>query len=268
MPTAPTPEPRRRRVKVVDEIIETLRQDIVTRKLPHGKRLPTEKELSERFGVSQPTVREAIRALETLGLIEVLHGSGSYVRSQGDYALASALQTLLQLEGVGIMEVLEVRQLLGRRSVECAAERATADDLDVIEAAGARFGQPSGFGDVDAVIAAVIDWQRAVSAASHNAILQSLEAFMLALLNEVQVKSLATRGVKFWRARAIEFQPHRIAVLAGIRSGEAAQARAAMDRYFDAQRDRFERDETLRSIDLSSPKLVSMVSDMVRQSKE
>ena len=46
--------PRVRRVKVVDEIIETMRQDIVTRRLRHGERLPSEKELSERFGVSQP----------------------------------------------------------------------------------------------------------------------------------------------------------------------------------------------------------------------
>ena len=74
---------------------------------------PSEKDLSERFGVSQPTVREAIRALETIGLVEVLHGNGSFVRGQGDYALASALQTLLQLESVGIMDVLDVRQVTG-----------------------------------------------------------------------------------------------------------------------------------------------------------
>src|ERR1700685_761340 len=90
-------KPRRRRVKLGDEIIEYLRQDIGTRPLPHGGRLPSEKELSDRFGVSQPTIREAIRALEAVGLIDVFHGSGSFVRSQGDYALASALQTLLQL---------------------------------------------------------------------------------------------------------------------------------------------------------------------------
>ena len=104
-------EPARpRRIKLVDEIIETLRQDIVTRRRADGERLPSEKELSDRFGVSQPTVREAIRALETLGLVEVLHGNGSFVRSQGDFGLASALQTLLQLQSVGIIEALDIRQ--------------------------------------------------------------------------------------------------------------------------------------------------------------
>ena len=266
-PSAPD-KPRRRRVKVADEIIETLRQEIATRRLPHGERLPSEKDLSERFGVSQPTVREAIRALETLGLVEVLHGNGSFVRSQGDYALASALQTLLQLESVGIMDVLDVRQVLGRHSIGAAVLRATAEDLGAIDLARARFERPGELKDVDQVIAAILDFQRAVSAASHNPILYSLEGFLLALLNEVQVKSLTGRGIRFWRARALEFQPHRIAILEGLQSREPSVARLAMDRYFDAQRARFEQDETLRSLNLSSPKLVTIVSELVRQSRD
>jgi GntR family transcriptional regulator, transcriptional repressor for pyruvate dehydrogenase complex len=260
--------PRRRRVKIVDEIIETLRQEIVTRKLPHGTRLPSEKDLSERFGVSQPTVREAIRALETVGLIEVFHGNGTFVRSEGGYALASALQTLLQLESVGIMEVLEVRQLLGRHSIEAAAVRATTADLDAIANASARFDRPGELTDFDQVISGIIEFQRAVSAAAHNSILHSLETFMLALLNEVQVKSLIGRSLGFWRARALEFQPHRIAILEGIRSRDPATARGAMDAYFQAQHARFEQDDSLRSINLANPELVTIVADMVRLSKE
>ena len=267
-PTAPEPgRLRKRRVKIVDEIIETLRLDIVTRRLPHGARLPSEKELSERFEVSQPTVREAIRSLETIGLVEVFHGNGTFVRSQGNYALASALQTLLQLESVSILDVLDVRQVLGRHSIEAAAVNATADDLSAVEAASLRFERFSEMKDVEQVIACIIDFQQVLSTASHNPILHSLEAFLLALLHEVQVKSLTGRGLRFWRARALQFQPHRVAILAGLRSGDPKLAREAMDRYFEAQRARFEQDETLRSLNLGSPKLVTVVSDMVRQSR-
>lgn len=267
-PSSAPDRPRRRRIKVVDEIIETLRQDIVTRRLPHGTRLPSEKELSERFEVSQPTIREAIRALETLGLVEVYHGNGSFVQSRGDYALASALQTLLQLKTVGIMDVLEIRQVLGRYSIETAAVRATSDDIAAIKAASDRFDKLSDLKEIEQVITCIIDFQRAVSAASHNSILQSLEAFLLALLNEVQVNSLTGRGIKFWRARALAFQPHRLAILEGLASGDPAVARAAMDRYFEAQRARFDQDEDLRASDLSSPKLVTAVSELVRQFRD
>ena len=266
MPKLPAePRPRARRIKLVDEIIESLRQDIVTRRLPDGERLPSEKELSERFGVSQPTVREAIRALETLGLVEVLHGSGSFVRSQGDFALASALQTILQLQSVGLMEVINVRQVLGRYSIELAVANATEDDLAALAAHCAAFDHVENMKEVDDVIAHVMGFQRALSAAAHSALLQSLEAFGLALLNEVQVKSLSSRGIRFWRARALDFQPHRLAILEGLRARDPAQARQAMDRYFDAQRQRFEHDDILRDLNLSHPRLINVMTNMVQQ---
>ncbi len=260
-------KPHRHKVKVVDEIIETLRQDIVTRRLLDGERLPSEKELSDRFGVSQPTAREAIRALETLGLVEVFHGSGSFVRSQGDYALASALQTLVQLERVAIMDILNVRQVLGRHSIEAASSSATELDIAAITLACARFDELSHVKEVDEVIALIIDFQRAVSAASHNPLLYSLEVFLLALLNEAQVESLAARGVRFWRARAMIFQPHRIAILKGLKAGDKQEARQAMDRYFEAQRARFDKDDNLRALNLSSPTMINVVANMVRHIK-
>lgn len=257
-------KPRRRKVKIVDEIIESLRQDIVTARLPDGERLPSEKELSEQFGVSQPTVREAVRALETMGLVEVLHGTGTFVRSQGDYALASALQTLLQLKQVNIMEVLAIRQVLGRYSIEQAAVKATHADIEAISGACAFFETPDTKADASTVMAHILGFQKAVSAAAHNSLLQSLEGFLLALLQEVQASSLTGKGAEFWTSRAMEFQAHRVAILDGIRSGDPALARIAMDQYFDAQRERFERDEGLRALNLSNPGLIGVVSDMVR----
>lgn len=260
--------PRRRKVKLVDEIIESLRQDIVTRRLPHGERLPSEKELSDRFKVSQPTVREAIRALETLGLVDVLHGNGTFVRSQGNYGLASALQTLVQLESVEIIEVLEVRQLLGRQSIEAAAVNATTEEIVAIEQACARFDRIGEVKEVQEIIALILDFQRAVSAASHSPLLRSLEEFMLALLNEVQVNSLASRGVRFWRTRAMDFQVYRVAIVEGLKSRKPGIALAAMNRYFDAQRSRFEQDKIMSALNLASPGLIPVVANMVRQIKD
>ena len=259
------PRPLRRRVKLVDEIIETLRQDIVTRRRPDGERLPTEKELSDRFGCGQSTIREAIRALETLGLVEVLHGNGSFVRSQGDFALASALQTFLQLQSVGVMEALHIRQVLGRSSIVMAATNATDKDIADIAAICDSFERLNDVKEVDGVIAQVISFQRAVSAAARSPLLQSLEAFLLALLHEVQVKSLGGRGIRFWRARAMDFQPHRLAILEGLRSRDPALASQAMDRYFDAQRIRLEQIKDLHALSLSDPRVINVIAGMVRQ---
>ena len=256
-----------RRIKVVDEIIDSLRQDIVTRRLSHGERLPSEKDLSDRFGVSQPTVREAIRALETLGLIDVVHGNGSFVRGHGDYALASALQTLVQLNNVGVIEILAIRQTLGRLSIELASLNATDEDILSVESSCHRFDELGQAKDLDGIIAIILGFQRAVSAASHSSLLQSLEAFLMVLLTEVQVRSFAGRGVRFWRSRALEFQPHRIAIAEALRSSDPAGASKAMDAYFEAQRTLLERDENLRSYNLSNPNMIGVVANIVRQFK-
>lgn len=143
--------------------------------------------------------------------------------------------------------------------------KATEEDITEMTRTCARFENLGDMKDVDEVIANVIGFQRALSAASHSALLVSLEAFLLALLNEVQTKSLSGRGVRFWRARAMDFQPYRVAILEGIRSRDSEAARGAMDRYFDAQRKRFEQDENLRALNLSHPGLINVVAEMVRQ---
>lgn len=256
----------RRRGKRVDEIIETLRQDIVTRKASHGERL-LEREVSQRFGVSQPTAREAVRGLEMMGLVDVVHGTGAFIRSQGNFAVASALQTMLQLESVGFMEIFDVRQTLGRRSIELAACNATDEDIEKA-AAFARFENVAEAKILDEVIAYVVRFQRAVSDASHSPLLQTLEGFLVGLLTELQFKVLSDRGVRFWRSLMMEFQSYRVDIVEALRSGDGAVARAAAERYFEAQRAMFERDTHLRELNLSSPNLINVVTEMVRRFKE
>ena len=254
-----------RRVKVVDEIIDSLRQDIITRRLPHGERLPSERELSERFGVSQPSVREAIRALETLGLVDVFHGSGRFVRSEGDYALASALQTLVQLNDVGVVELLSIRHALGELSIRLASRRATDEDIKSISSSYARLGELDQILDLDLLIAEIIEFQRAVSAAAHSPLLQSLEAFLMVLLTEAQMKSLVGRDLGFWRSRAKEFQPRRLEIMQALTSRSEEKAGAAMIAYFDAQRLLLEEDPTSCTVNISNPSFINIIADMVRK---
>ena len=82
------------------------------------------------------------------------------------------------------------------------------------------------------------------------------------------MKSLSGHSIRFWRAGRWSFSPIAWPILDGIRSRQPVLARTAMDRYFEAQRERFEQDETLRSLNLASPKLVTIVSDMVRQFRD
>lgn len=255
------------RIKVVEEIIESLRQEIVSGRLSDGSRLPNERDLAARFGVSQPTIREAIRALETLGLVEAQHGSGTFVRGKGAYALALALQTLLQIEGVGIVQILDVRQILGLWSIRQSARDADEAEIARVARSIEKLDQVNELKDIDEIIFDIIEFQRSVSAACRNPLLHSLETFLVTLLIELQVKTLRRRGIKFWRNRVAEFQVDRRDILEALVSRSEERAVAALERYFGHQRALFESEEAWSKINLSDPRLIETVAQMVQQMK-
>src|ERR1700733_9227361 len=78
------------RATAADQIIEQLRTQILTGAVALGAKLPTERELGLEFGVSSPTIREALRALSSMGLIEARRGSGAYVAPNLGRIIASA----------------------------------------------------------------------------------------------------------------------------------------------------------------------------------
>jgi GntR family transcriptional repressor for pyruvate dehydrogenase complex len=248
--------------KATDEVIAILRQEIVTRRLPHGSRLPSEREIAQHFGISQPTVREAIRALDAMGLVEVRHGSGAYVRGDANFLVATALQVLMQMEDVTILDALDVRGLFGRQSAQLAAEAASEHDVAEIQAAWDRLEDIEALTDHDQLIHAIAEFQEAVSRASHNALISALEGVLIRLMLQMQFKAMRPRGLKFWQRRAYEFQPERRELMDAVREHDAAGAVAAMTAYLEHQRKTFTEDPALSGLRLSDPKALRVAADL------
>lgn len=109
--------------KKFEEIVDQIKLHIDQGYLKPGEKLPSERELVERFNVSKGSIREAFSALEMMGLIEVRTGEGSYVRQRKELFQAS-----LQ-EKETFLEFLEVRKMLEVEAVGYAAKRITDSDL-------------------------------------------------------------------------------------------------------------------------------------------
>jgi GntR family transcriptional regulator, transcriptional repressor for pyruvate dehydrogenase complex len=259
---------RRPRTKVTDEIIGSIRADIVAGRLARGARLPNEKDLAQQFSVSQPTIREALRALDVMGLVDVRHGSGAWVRGDSTYLMAAGLQTLLQLEQVGLLDALDVRIFLGRESARLAAEARTGLDLALLDERLDALTAVGSITHVDDVIDAIADFQVALSAASHNALLLSLETFLIHLQLQVQVKVLRARGVKYWQQRSLGFQSDRRAIVEAVRNRDGVAARKTMERYLDHTRDAFAEDPVLMKMSLSDTKAVEVVAAIVLAARD
>lgn len=113
------------------DIVRQVQANIANGKLAPGDRLPSEKELSEQFGLSRTTVRDALRVLESQGLvtIKVGAGGGTFVASPSEQPLSQVLTNMLHLNGITTAELVEARMVIETSIVSYAAERATPEDI-------------------------------------------------------------------------------------------------------------------------------------------
>ena len=121
--------------RLSDEIVRQIKEAMFAGKLQAGDKLPTERELAERFETSRASVREALRTLEPEGLIRVKKGvvGGIFIADVDHRPAAKSFQTLFQLRKVSIHQIAEVRLIFEPMAARLAAERAGPDDLRELE---------------------------------------------------------------------------------------------------------------------------------------
>jgi GntR family transcriptional regulator, transcriptional repressor for pyruvate dehydrogenase complex len=98
-----------------DQIIADLQEQILQGKLPHGTKLPNERALADRYGVSGPTIREAVRGLVAIKMVEPRHGAGTYVTAEADIMFAAATTSLIELKKIGLIDILDLLATLYER---------------------------------------------------------------------------------------------------------------------------------------------------------
>lgn len=114
---------------VQKEIISRIRDLIDNKNLEPGDKLPSERMLSEKFGVSRSNIREAIQKLEYYGLLNSRPQSGTFIANIGPVAMKGMLEDILRLEDPDFKSLVETRILLELKTSRLAALRRTDDDL-------------------------------------------------------------------------------------------------------------------------------------------
>ena len=115
--------------KIYEQIVDQIGQLVAEGHLKPGDRLPSERELVERFQVSRASIREAISALEMMGLIEVRSGEGTYIRQVNIDSVVAPLAWMLFIEKDTDLELYEARKILEVQAAGLAAERAEEDEI-------------------------------------------------------------------------------------------------------------------------------------------
>jgi GntR family transcriptional repressor for pyruvate dehydrogenase complex len=207
-------------VAVTDEAILRIKEMIVSGQMPPGSRLPPEKELSDALGLSRSSLREAVKALEVIRVLDVRRGDGTYVTSLEPRLLHEALTFVVDLhQDDSILEILAVRRMLEPQAAAAAAQRATAPAIAAIAAAV----EVAPDADVEGLVAHDVEFHHAIAEAAGNAYLTSL----LDSLSSHTVRARVWRGITEGGSVARTIDEHR-AILAAVEDHDAELAAALM----------------------------------------
>ncbi|GAA1390420.1 FadR/GntR family transcriptional regulator [Pseudonocardia kongjuensis] len=214
------------RPRLYEQLVERLLEHVTEHRLGPGDRLPPERELAGRLGVSRASVVQALVALEVQGVIEVRHGDGAVIREvPADRQVLAAVRAREHR----LREVIEAREALEVRIAALAAQRRTEQDLRRIDESLAGMAADIAAGGRG--IAADEEFHAAVTAAAHSGLLATLMGEIAGLIRESRIESLSRPG------RPAESLAGHRAVLLAIRAGDPVAASAAMGEHIAAVSD-------------------------------
>lgn len=121
-----------RRNGVTNIIVDKLIGFVKSGQIQAGDRLPSERELSATFGVSRPTMREALKVLQALGVVEITHGGGVSVSALTASDLLQPLTFFLTLKDIKVEKLYEARSLIEGEIAALAARKATQEDIQAL----------------------------------------------------------------------------------------------------------------------------------------
>jgi GntR family transcriptional repressor for pyruvate dehydrogenase complex len=207
------------RRKIYELVAERLLASISERGLKPGDPLPTERELMKLYRVGRSSVREALRMLESRGLIRA-SANGTFQVAEYGNPLSHSLHFLLELEEASLLEIYEVRKILEVEAAGLAAQRRSDDDLQQMAAAIADM--EAGLAEQDHYIGADLRFHLAVATATRNRIALRMMHAVRDILHRALAQVYHIPGSP---QRSI--RQHR-QILAAIAAGDADAARRRM----------------------------------------
>lgn len=214
-----------RRKKVWEEVAEELQRLIVDGHWQKGEQLPSEIELAKEFGVSRSALREALRSLSSMGLVQIRHGEGNFVWYPEAEDFLNPLMPRLLADREDVLAIMEARSMVEVKTAMLAAQRATPEMLAEME----KLLEKMEASQYDREKFARYDhgFHKQIALATQNNVIvkifEAIEVFLVSQqLEIVSYTDAVERGITDHRA-----------IMAAIRAGDPEQAAEAMNAHME-----------------------------------
>lgn len=214
--------------KIYLQILEQIKDNIIQGNLKSGDRLPSERQWAEQLGVSRATIREAIRALEMIGLVICQQGEGNFIAENFEDTLTQPLTIMFWLSNGQLSEVQELRRALETESAKLAAKHMTPERYESLEKICQSIET-----ETDESIRAELDkrFHYEIAMASENKmiknVLLSAASLIEALIKDIRIAILADPH----RGPQIDQQHQNI--LLALQKNDPLKAAMAMSQHMD-----------------------------------
>ncbi len=212
-----------RKTKVYEDVVDQIQQRILDGRLKLGDKLPAERDLAEAFGVSRTSVRDAIRVLELMGLVEPRQGEGTVVCDSTSDSLVTPLATLLVRHGTLLADLLDVRKMIEPPLAARAAAHISPEEIAHLEQILRHQEHQIRGGELP--IDADSEFHYTIATAAKNRVALKVVDVLMDLLRESRQRSLQVEG-RLQKSVA----GHR-RILAAMRHRDPAAAEAAMRQH-------------------------------------
>jgi GntR family transcriptional regulator, transcriptional repressor for pyruvate dehydrogenase complex len=219
---------------VRNQVFEQLKDNVLRRTWAPGSKLPSENELAASMGVSRVSVREGIRSLVALGLLESRQGEGTFVKEFSGEIYLNALFPLLALDKTGIFHVLEYRRVMERGTVAIVVEKATDEIIAKLEASYEAMVRLKD--DIPAFAHADLDFHLALAEATGNPIIAKVNNIIKDILGvsmEGIVESLGVRDGLYYHRK----------ILDAIKARDSAKAESLMAEHIVRTMERLKKEK-------------------------
>ncbi len=216
-----------RRSRLYEDIVRQIQDLIAAEHLQPGNRLPGERELADLLSVSRASVREALRVLDYIGVVEVRSGEGTFVATTPPTPLDASVYSLLS-ERSFLIDLVEARRIVEEGIGHLAARRATREDLEALEAFLSQRERELAAGKHD--LASDVAFHALLAESTGNPVLVSL----MRHLNELWLQAREKTGRKPTSPHKAH-QFHR-QILAAVRRRQPASARRLLRRHLEDMR--------------------------------
>lgn len=172
---------KKTKVSAVDLVIDSIKNILIQKKILPGDLLPSEQALADSLGVGRGSVREALKILDAFGIVEIIHGDGTYIATSANKKIFDPLIYSMIISNSDSNELIQLREMVEMGVINTIIDNATDEDLRKLEAVHAEYEALGQRGETDLaqLNACDLKFHRTMATLTHNHLIENMYNFVV-----------------------------------------------------------------------------------------